>query len=90
MKLNTEPVALAGAVRAILAVLVAYGLDLSAEQVATVVVAVEVVTALFVRRRVVPTSTITEVNSPEEAMNFLLEQNDDIDWSGLFADEDGE
>ena len=51
---STEPVALAAVVRSLLAVLVAFGVGLTAGQVAAVVVAVEMVTAYMVRRRVTP------------------------------------
>lgn len=50
----TEPVQLAAAVRALLYVAVVFGADVSAEQVTALAVAVEVVTALLVRRRVTP------------------------------------
>lgn len=54
--MNTEPVALAGAVRALLACAVAFGLNFTPEQVAATVVAVEIVSGLFVRSRVTPTT----------------------------------
>jgi hypothetical protein len=47
-----EPVQLAAAVRALLYCAVVFGLGVTAEQVAAVAVAVEVVSALFVRGRV--------------------------------------
>lgn len=49
-----EPVRLAAAIRALLIAAVAFGLDVSEEQIVAVVVAVEVVSALFVRSRVTP------------------------------------
>jgi hypothetical protein len=52
-----EPVQLAAGVRALLYCGVVFGLDVTAEQVAAVAVAVEVVSALFVRRRVEPSRT---------------------------------
>jgi hypothetical protein len=54
--MNTEPVAISAAVRAVLVCLGAFGLGLSAEQIAAVVVAVEAVLALVVRRRVTPSN----------------------------------
>lgn len=52
--MNREPVAIAAAVRVVLVAAVAFGLDVSAEQIAALVLAVETVTALFVRSKVSP------------------------------------
>lgn len=52
--LNAEPVAIAAAVRALLVCAVAFGLNFTAEQVAAVVVAIELVLGLFVRSKVSP------------------------------------
>ncbi len=49
--LNDEPVAIAAIVRALLATVVAFGVGLSGEQVASVVVLVELVSAFAVRMR---------------------------------------
>ena len=54
MNFNREPVAIAAAIRALLVVAVGFGLDLSGEQVASIVVAVELVLGLFVRSQVTP------------------------------------
>jgi hypothetical protein len=65
LKFNTEPVAIAAAVRAVLVAAVAFGLEMSGEQIAALVVAIEIVGALFVRSKVTPTSKIpssTEVH----------------------------
>jgi hypothetical protein len=64
MNFNTEPVAIAAAIRALLVVAVGFGLDLSGEQVASIVVAVELVLGLFVRSQVTPTVKVDSV-SPE-------------------------
>lgn len=80
MNLNFEPVALAAAVRALLACAVAFGLDFTAEQVAAAVVAVEVVTGLFVRAKVTPNAKIVTVDTPEEAFN-LLTAGQEQDWT---------
>lgn len=53
---STEPVRLAAAARTLLVAGVAFGLDVSAEQIAALVVAIETVSALFVRSRVEPTA----------------------------------
>ena len=53
--MNTEPVALAAAARAVILCGVAWGLKASPEQIAATVLAVEVVSGLFVRGRVTPT-----------------------------------
>ena len=53
--MNTEPVALAAAVRAVLLAAMAFGLSLSVEQLAAVMFAVEAVLAVVVRQRVTPT-----------------------------------
>lgn len=55
--MNREPVAIAAALRSVIACAVAFGLDWTAEQVAALVVAVEVVSGLFVRSLVTPTPT---------------------------------
>jgi hypothetical protein len=52
--MTTEPVAIAAAVRAVLIAVMAFGVGLTAVQVAAVAIAVELVAALFVRARVVP------------------------------------
>ena len=52
--MNREPVAIAAAVRSVVVMAVTFGLDWSAEQVAALVVAVEVVAGLFVRSKVSP------------------------------------
>ena len=54
MNLKAEPVAIAAAVRAVLVMLGAYGLGLTAEQIAATVVAVEAVLAVIVRSQVSP------------------------------------
>lgn len=52
--MNREPVAIAAAVRAVLAVAIGFGLSIDPEQLALIVVAVETVLALFVRSKVTP------------------------------------
>lgn len=52
--MTREPVAIAAAARAVIACAVAFGLSWSAEQVAALVVAVEVVSGLLVRSKVSP------------------------------------
>ena len=52
--INAEPVAIAAAVRAILVCAIAFGLHFTAEQVAAVVVAIELVLGLLVRSKVSP------------------------------------
>ena len=52
--LNAEPVAIAAAVRALLVVAIAFGLNFTGEQVAATVVAIELVLGLFVRSKVAP------------------------------------
>lgn len=50
----TEPVQLAAALRAVLYVAVVFGIGITAEQVAALAVAVEVLSAMFIRGRVTP------------------------------------
>lgn len=52
--MNTEPVAVAAAVRAVLVVAIGFGLDMDTEQLASIVVAVELNLALFTRSQVTP------------------------------------
>lgn len=80
MNLRAEPVALAGAVRAVLATAVAFGLGWSAEQVASIVVAVEVVSGLWVRSKVWADANVVDVSNPEEAWELLTEGYD-IEWA---------
>jgi hypothetical protein len=53
---NREPVAIVAAVEAVLAVAIAFGLDVTAEQLGLIVAALTAVLALFVRSRVTPVS----------------------------------
>lgn len=57
MAVNREPVAIAAAVRSVLAVAIGFGLNIDPEQLAAIVVAVEVVLGLFVRASVTPNGT---------------------------------
>ena len=57
MNLNTEPVAVAAAVRALLVCVAAFGVGLTGDQIAGVVLAVELVAGLLVRSRVSPVSS---------------------------------
>ena len=52
MIFNREPVAVAAAVRAVILAVVAFGVKLTAEQIAATMVAVEAVLAVAVRRKV--------------------------------------
>lgn len=52
--MNREPVAIAAAVRAVILAATAFGLEWTAEQIASVMLAVEAVLALLVRQRVTP------------------------------------
>lgn len=54
-RVRLEPVAVAAAVRAVIACAIAFGLDWTEEQLALVIVAVETVLALLVRSQVSPT-----------------------------------
>lgn len=54
MTFNTEPVVLTAAVRAVILAVIAFGLNISAEQVAAVMLAVEAVLAVVVRAKVTP------------------------------------
>lgn len=54
-RLRTEPAAIVGALEALLALALAFGLDLSPEQVGAIIAAVTAVLALFVRSQVTPT-----------------------------------
>ena len=56
--MNREPVAIAAAVRAILLALGAFGFQLTAEQLAAVMLAVEAVLALTVRSTVTSPATL--------------------------------
>lgn len=53
---HTEPVAISAAIRSIVLLAVAFGLAWSPEQIAALMVAVEAVLALLVRRKVTPTT----------------------------------
>jgi len=54
VSIKNEPVAIAAALRAVLAAAAGFGFDLTGEQVALLVVAVEAVSNLFVRQAVTP------------------------------------
>lgn len=51
---DTEPVLILGAVQAILALFVSFGLDLTADQTAAIVAASAAVLSVVVRRKVTP------------------------------------
>ena len=73
--MNREPVAIAAAVRSIVVMAVAFGLEWTAEQVAALVVAVEVVAGLFVRSKVTPVAEDDErgaVDPGSCALGLLL------------------
>lgn len=59
--LKSEPAALAGLVRAIIYVAIAFGAKVTPEQLAAIVVAVELATGIFVRQRVSPVQPKPEV-----------------------------
>jgi uncharacterized membrane protein len=54
MSINREPVAVAAALEAVLVVAIAFGVDVTAEQLAAIVTAVTLVLGLFVRSQVTP------------------------------------
>ena len=56
MNLRNEPVAVAAGARIAIAAAGAFGLDLTVEQVVTVITVIEVVIAWWTRRRVTPTA----------------------------------
>lgn len=62
MKLNTEPVVIVGALEAVLALAIGFGLDITAEQMSLVLAAVTAVMAVFVRSRVTPTTKVLTVD----------------------------
>lgn len=74
MNWNKEPVAIAAAVRAVLYAAILLGLDLTNEQMLAIVAAVESVTALFVRSRVVPVKpVIWEATRPDDDVSLEVE-----------------
>ena len=56
-RIRNEPVLVTGLVEAVLALLLAFGVNLSPEQVGAVLAVVAAVLALVVRRKVTPTHT---------------------------------
>ena len=58
MRLSTEPAVIAGIVQAVLALVVAFGLELTQEQVGSILAVTAAVLALFVRSQVTPTSKL--------------------------------
>lgn len=69
---NCEPVAVSAAIRAVLACGMAFGLGWSAQQLASVMLAVESVFALFVRARVTPTGGASTPSIKPLIMLLLL------------------
>lgn len=63
-RLRREPVAIAAVIRTLLAMLVAYGFDFTAEQIATTVLFVEAVSMFLVRQRVTPEPIIGPWEQP--------------------------
>lgn len=66
MIFGREPVAVTAAVRAVLLAAMAFGFDVSAQQLAAVMFAVEAVLALFVRRRTTPVPKSKRPKRPTE------------------------
>ena len=56
--MNTEPTLIIGAIRAVLIAAVTFGLDLSPEQIAAVLLAAEALLSLVLRSRVTPSEGI--------------------------------
>lgn len=56
--MNTEPVALAAAIRAVILCAVAFGLQWTVPQIAALMLAVELVLGLFVRSKVVAVANL--------------------------------
>ncbi len=53
---DNEPAAILGAIQAVLAVIISFGIHLSAEQIGSIMAASSAVVALLVRRKVMPTN----------------------------------
>lgn len=53
--LKSEPAAIAGAIEAVLALVIAFGIKLSVDQVGAIMAVVTAVLAVFVRQSVTPT-----------------------------------
>ena len=67
--LNREPVAIMATVRAALALAVGFGFDVSAEQIALVIVFIETILALYTRQQVTPfvaAGTTPNVEDPQK------------------------
>jgi len=61
-----EPALLISAVRAILVCLIGFGLDLSGEQITSIVVAMEAIFALFTRQSVYSPATVAKIRGAGE------------------------
>ena len=57
-RIRTEPAILSALVAAVIALVTAFGLDLTAEQVASIMAVTVAVLALFVRSAVTPTASL--------------------------------
>lgn len=89
---NLHAASIAAAVKALLVVAIAFGAHLSGEQVASVVVAVEVISGLFLKNKTTDNRDIVDLEDPEARAAWIM-GDDEIDWDtaaeGLEA-EDGE
>lgn len=55
-----EPVAIAAAIRAVILLIVAFGVQWSAEQIAAIMLAVEAILAVITRQSVTPNQTVKD------------------------------
>jgi hypothetical protein len=75
MLMNREPVAIATAIRASILCLTAFGLEWTPGQIASLMLAVEAVMALFTRQAVTSESTLVQAGSSKAAVVVEAEKN---------------
>ena len=71
-RIKSEPAVVAGLVQAVLALLVAFGLDLTGEQIASVLAVTAAGLALFVRSQVTPTRKTPDEQGGTDVLGVAL------------------
>lgn len=87
---NFHAATLSAAIKALLVVAISFGANLSGDQVASIVVAVEVISGIFLKNKTTDNRDIIDLEDPEARAAWIL-GDDEVDWDGeaaALADED--
>lgn len=76
---NLHAATISAAVKALLVVAISFGANLSGDQVASIVVAVEVISGIFLRNKTTDNRDIIDLEDPEARAAWIL-GDDEVDW----------